>query len=69
MKIFYKFCAPISFFVVTIIFAIVFLACQLLVFFGVHDNKYDKFIDRDFIRDSFVHLRYFNGTNKYITTD
>lgn len=30
---------------ISIIWAIVFLACQLLVFFGVHDNKHDKFME------------------------
>ena len=31
--------------IISIIWAIVFLACELLVFFGVHDNKYDAFIE------------------------
>ena len=31
--------------IIAIIWAIVFLACQLLVFFGVHDNKDDTFIE------------------------
>jgi melibiose permease len=31
--------------VIAIVAALVFLGCQLLVFFGVHDNKYDKFIE------------------------
>ena len=31
--------------IISIIWAVVFLICQLLVFFGVHDNKYDKFIE------------------------
>ena len=31
--------------VISIICALVFLACQLLVFFGVHDNKHDAFME------------------------
>lgn len=31
--------------IISIITAITFLGCQLLVFFGVHDNKEDKFIE------------------------
>ena len=31
--------------VISIIWAIVFVACQLLVFFGVHDNKHDAFME------------------------
>lgn len=31
--------------IISIVSAIVFLGCQLLVFFGVHDNKEDKFIE------------------------
>ena len=30
------------------IFAVIFLICQVMVFFLVHDNKADKFIDPDF---------------------
>lgn len=32
--------------IIAICFALVFLACQLLVFFGVHDNKDDSFIEK-----------------------
>ena len=31
--------------VIAIVAALIFLGCQLLVFFGVHDNKYDKFME------------------------
>ena len=37
--------------VCAIIFAVIFLACQVMVFFLVHDNKADKFIDPDFNKE------------------
>ena len=34
--------------IVAIICGVIFLGCQLMVFFGVHDNKDDTFIEKDF---------------------
>ena len=40
--------------IVAIVCAVVFLGCQIMVFFGVHDNKNDTFIEKDFKRDVVV---------------
>lgn len=47
---------------ISIIWALIFLGCQLLVFFGVHDNKHDKFIEpkmdyMDNVKDEKVTLK------------
>ena len=38
--------------IIAIITGVIFLGCQIMVFFGVHDNKDDTFIEKDFKRES-----------------
>lgn len=40
--------------IIAIVAGLIFLGCQVMVFFGVHDNKDDTFIERDFKRDEKV---------------
>ena len=38
--------------IVAIVCGLIFLGCQVMVFFGVHDNKDDTFIEKDFKRET-----------------